>query len=278
LNRAEIIDNIYKCVKNDTYRLKNINIDDKIKMFGFDDYGYISRDMIDLKHDKIDIKIQTLRNTKLTQQEENEIKIVYHKAYENIISKKFAKDIISLKGYQLCPYCRAGYVSLIKINDKYIRPDLDHFYPKSKHYYLSITIDNLIPGCLLCNQRLKKDIDPSIDFKNTQEIFKKIKFEVDIINKYIYIINLDEFNKNEYEWIENMCISKIYSYHTEIFDNIYEKYEKYRKSNIKDMAKALNLDEEYIKNLIFCEFKIMKEKNEPLYKLKQDIFNQIMQI
>ena len=165
-----------------------------------------------------------------------------------------------MKGYQLCPYCRAGYVSLIKINDKYIRPDLDHFYPKSKHYYLSITIDNLIPGCLLCNQRLKKDIDPSIDFKNTQEIFKKIKFEVDIINKYIYIINLDEFNKNEYEWIENMCISKIYSYHTEIFDNIYEKYEKYRKSNIKDMAKALNLDEEYIKNLIFWEFKIMKEK------------------
>lgn len=75
-----------------------------------------------------------------------------------------------------------------------------------------------------------------------------------------------------------MCISKIYSYHTEIFDNIYEKYKKYRKSNIKDMAKALNLDEEYIKNLIFWEFKIMKEKNEPLYKLKQDIFNQIMQI
>ena len=71
---------------------------------------------------------------------------------------------------------------------------------------------------------------------------------------------LDEFNKNEYEWIENMCISKIYSYHTEIFDNIYEKYEKYRKSNINDMAKALNLDEEYIKNLIFWEFKIMKEK------------------
>ena len=75
-----------------------------------------------------------------------------------------------------------------------------------------------------------------------------------------------------------MCISKIYSYHTEIFDNIYEKYEKYRKSNIKDMAKALNLDEEYIKNLIFWEFKIMKEKNEPLYKLKQDIFSQIIKI
>ena len=54
-----------------------------------------------------------------------------------------------------------------------------------------------------------------------------------------------------------MCISKIYSYHTEIFDNIYEKYKKYRKSNIKDMAKALNLDEEYIKNLIFWEFKII---------------------
>ena len=44
------------------------------------------------------------------------------------------------------------------------------------------------------------------------------------------------------------------------------------------MAKALNLDEEYIKNLIFWEFKIMKEKNEPLYKLKQDIFSQIIKI
>ncbi|WP_169764010.1 HNH endonuclease [Campylobacter mucosalis] len=267
MTRDDIVNNIYKNVRTDTYRLKNVKITEDIKKFGFDDDGYISFDIINLSSDAI---IKKIANSKSPF--ESKMIEIYNKAYENVVSKKFAKDIVLFKNYHICPYCKVNY---IKMQDGIARPDLDHFYPKRKFFYLAITFDNLVPSCTLCNQRLKRDKDPVINFYKTQNIFKKIQFECDIINKYIYISNIDDFDCSEKEWIRDMKTQEIYSMHTEIFDNIYEKYEKYRKSNIKDMAACLNLDEKYIKDIVFAEYKIMKERNEPLYKLKQDLFKQI---
>lgn len=55
-------------------------------------------------------------------------------------------------GVKICPYCNRMYTTTLFGEDK-IRPDFDHFYPKSKYPYLSVSLFNLIPSCSMCNKR-----------------------------------------------------------------------------------------------------------------------------
>lgn len=272
MSRNDLINKIYDSLQNKKYKSKFLK-----NKLGFDEDGYISKNIIGLEADQISTTIEGFLVENYQSQDIEKAKRIYEKAYNNIL--KFAREIVELKQYQLCPYCRANYISLVSLDNKrYLRPDLDHFYPKSKYFYLSVTLENLIPSCLLCNQRLKRNKIPQINFKQTQELFSKLKFQVDPVSKIISIANLSELNCHELAWLKQMGIQEIYSMHNEIFDNIYEKYEKYRKSNIKDMSNALILSEYEIKKLIFSEYNIMKENNEPLYKLKKDLFRQIVKI
>ena len=50
------------------------------------------------------------------------------------------------KDVQVCPYCDGDLGS----------PEVDHFYPKSKHPYLSCHPLNLVPACHTCNSRENK--------------------------------------------------------------------------------------------------------------------------
>src|SRR5574344_1340530 len=68
----------------------------------------------------------------------------------------------------VCPYCNRHYIFTIGIDenkkdnpnyeyDKNGRPEIDHFFPKSKYPYLSCTLSNFIPSCHECNHK-KSDI------------------------------------------------------------------------------------------------------------------------
>lgn len=55
-------------------------------------------------------------------------------------------------GVKVCPYCNRMYT--MKVFGKHkIRPDFDHFYPKSVYPYLAISLFNLIPSCSMCNRK-----------------------------------------------------------------------------------------------------------------------------
>lgn len=56
-----------------------------------------------------------------------------------------------------CPYCNRQYTfSLVDRKGRKLgRPELDHFYPKSKHPLLALSFYNLIPSCHSCNSTLK---------------------------------------------------------------------------------------------------------------------------
>lgn len=55
-------------------------------------------------------------------------------------------------GVKVCPYCNRMYTTTLFGEDK-IRPDFDHFYPKSKYPYLAVSLFNLIPSCSMCNKK-----------------------------------------------------------------------------------------------------------------------------
>lgn len=79
---------------------------------------------------------------------------------------------IYFKAYEInfCPYCNKEEVMNLEtlngvegeeeINKLY---QLDHFYPRVRYPYLSLSFFNLIPGCYNCNAVLKKEKDFNID-------------------------------------------------------------------------------------------------------------------
>lgn len=68
---------------------------------------------------------------------------------------------------KVCPYCNRMYTTTLFGKNK-IRPDFDHFYPKSEYPYLAVSLFNLIPSCSMCNRK-KSDTAEVIHKKEKNE-------------------------------------------------------------------------------------------------------------
>ncbi|MDD2829893.1 MAG: hypothetical protein PHW18_10000 [Sulfuricurvum sp.] len=205
----------------------------------------------------------------------------YSKMYQNMRSVH-GKKLIQSSNLFVCPYCHRSYIGVIESQDgsRNITPDLDHFYPKSRYPFLAVTLSNLIPSCLFCNQRSKKNID---FYKSSiyppQTIFDKIEFDFDPYTHKIYINNYaDLITNTAYKThLETFLIQEIYASHTEVLSTILEKNQKYRQSKIEDIAEyTIGLSTSDIKKLVFYEYEFMDKKKELLYKLKKDLYNSIV--
>jgi hypothetical protein len=88
--------------------------------------------------------------------------------YENIIDKK---DIVLRKRLRICPYCGRNYIfSVSKENGNVVKPQIDHFLPKSKYPYLAFSYYNLIPCCETCNMSSCKGQKDTL--KNSKSEYK----------------------------------------------------------------------------------------------------------
>ncbi|KLE06378.1 HNH endonuclease [Aliarcobacter butzleri] len=207
--------------------------------------------------------------------------------YENMYTNMrniHGKELIKSSDISICPYCYRSYIGVIEEEKgkRAITPDLDHFYPKSKYPFLAVTLSNLIPSCLFCNQRAKK----AIDFYKTSiyppnKIFDDIKFDFDPYSGKIFIENYyDLISKIEYKiHLDTFLIQEVYASHREILDNLLSKVTKYRSSKIDDIAEyTAGLTSSEIKKIIFYEYEFMNNKKELLYKSKKDLYEKIVKL
>jgi len=208
-------------------------------------------------------------------------KNVFIKAYE-IIRDNFGASLQKENKIFLCPYCERNYINVIDVNEdkKIIKPDLDHFYPKSKYPYLACSIENLIPACQFCNQRVKGTLDTFEDVPNPLEvkIFENISFNYLNSAIVIFIENKESLNDKIKNYIKSFYIEEIYSHHTEILDDLLDlsrKYNKVKEKNIYDNCKSFFSREE-INDLIFHSYKYIDKKKTPLWKLRKDLFTKII--
>ena len=73
-----------------------------------------------------------------------------------------AYELVKELNIDVCPYCNRQFISIAeptKGEKGRTRPQLDHFYSKSKYPFLSISFFNLIPCCYVCNSNLKRNYD-----------------------------------------------------------------------------------------------------------------------
>ncbi len=79
-----------------------------------------------------------------------------YKSFNQIIGRKWFLDELDFK---TCPYCNINLFAEVSnktsSTTKLILFEIDHFYKKSTHPWFSMSFFNLVPSCLVCNQRLK---------------------------------------------------------------------------------------------------------------------------
>ena len=92
----------------------------------------------------------------------NDISAVFNYTWLNglELSKEFNPyKLTEALGIRACTYCNRSYTVTRRKgkNGKLMRPQLDHWYPKSKFPLLAVSFHNLIPCCSSCNSSVKSD-------------------------------------------------------------------------------------------------------------------------
>ena len=78
--------------------------------------------------------------------------------YEQLASHEKIYGYFEALGVGVCPYCNRQFITTVSSGRRRTRPQLDHFKNKSDYPFLSLSINNLVPSCGVCNL-LKHDKD-----------------------------------------------------------------------------------------------------------------------
>lgn len=85
---------------------------------------------------------------------------IFHHRAENYSRQDFLIAYRSANhGLVVCPMCDNAAFLTISSKDHH-HADIEHYFPKDIYPHLAIHPYNLIPVCKLCNQAIKRDIDP----------------------------------------------------------------------------------------------------------------------
>ena len=214
------------------------------------------------------------------------ISALRYDAFRNRYASKIANKL-SLK---TCPYCNA--MLAITVKGKKARFQLDHFYPKSKYPFLSISFFNLIPCCANCNQAksdssVKLGDDFHLYANHTPENAFLFKLnDVDVIKKTIGIKSSDlsvafthKYPKHKTFVInhnKSFDIQGIYDTQKDIVEELVWKSQVYCNSQIQEYKDLLKLSESEIKRMVVGNY-INKEDihKRPMSKFMQDIAKQL---
>ncbi len=87
--------------------------------------------------------------------------------YKQFTTKRNRWDAYTLAaelGINVCAYCNRNFTfTLASGKNKVVRPEFDHFLPKSSYPYLALSFYNLIPSCHICNSNFKLDLPFNLD-------------------------------------------------------------------------------------------------------------------
>ena len=87
---------------------------------------------------------------------DDDVKGEFERLYKNFTKRKFGGQWAEKIGVKICPYCNRNYI--FTLQNSSVRPQYDHFFPKSLYPYLALSMYNLIPCCAVCNSA-KQDFD-----------------------------------------------------------------------------------------------------------------------
>lgn len=212
----------------------------------------------------------------------------------NGFRNKFGTSVEEITGLKTCPYCNSALTVVIRKSNriKKARFQLDHFFPKVKYPFLSISFFNLIPACSNCNLgkgstsvKLNTDFHPY--FSETPQNPFQFRLEESSILDYIDSKNKDDLqitfsnNKSNTSGItashhnESYAILPLYNTQKDIAEEMIWKLEMYSNSRLNELEtllSGLNYSKEEIKRMIVGNYtEVVDIHKRPMSKFMQDI-------
>lgn len=204
----------------------------------------------------------------------------FYKIFDyDAMSNAFGHEITNEMDLNVCLYCNNEDIETIKKKGAESRPDLDHFFPRSKFPFLAVTLSNLIPAGKRCNQTYKKThsmldyIHPFIDGINQFRLFN-INYifdegrSVEAIN-----VTINSLNSN---LDKNLALFNVEATHNKEnvknwFLKLEERYQLLANSGLKIKDDILN---DYDSVRIMLDVDVNRSpKKEQFQKLKIDALN-----
>lgn len=221
----------------------------------------------------------------------NDLEEIFIKFYEkqwDKINSYTRYDFVREHNLNTCPYCNRNYIFLVDKKNNRLRPEIDHFFPKSLYPFLAMSFYNLIPSCQICNHT-KKDKDAYEDnLISPYEInFQDFKFKYKPKNINFYQIKKKKYNEKRFEITLNKLngvsindeyfkLELLYNQHKDIVLDLLVKKVIYNKTYIKELKDNFKFTDDEIYRFLVCNY--LKETDfhkRPLSKLIKDISEDI---
>lgn len=211
--------------------------------------------------------------------------------YKNFSERQSAVKILRELDIYTCPYCNRQYIFTLK-NGR-VRPQFDHYYPKSLYPYLALSLNNLIPSCSICNQAksLLDTVTTPILYPYEEEFGYDVKFNVEINKRENYARIMqgisDDFEikvcaegldavKNQ---MEKLHLNELYNEHKGYVQDILKSYyinPPERIQELYDKFGGLFSSKEEIRGLLYMTaLDKASWGSRPLSKLTYDIDKQL---
>lgn len=185
----------------------------------------------------------------------------------------FVKEL----GLETCPY-----TFIVDSDNGKLRPEIDHFYPKSIYPFLAMSFYNLIPSCSICNHtkgnQVKKNLENPYELENETYMFTYRPTSIDFS-----MVEKEQYNFGSFEIKltgnrDNVVLFKLqelYKQHKDIVLELLVKKAYYPESYIQELSKfGFGKDEIY--RYLFSNYKQDEDLHKrPLSKLVRDIAEEL---
>lgn len=223
-----------------------------------------------------------------------DILLKYVFKYENYSKRMVVGEILRKMNMSVCPYCNRQYIFTLAKGK--VRPQLDHYFPKSSYPYLALSLYNMVPSCSICNMAKSAldTIKTPILYPFNDEMGSEMFFEIrrkknsnyvriiqGLSNEFSIGINTDNATKKilALNQMDKLHLNELYNEHKDYVRDIIRSKQVNTPDRIKELLRMFPMlfdSDEDVKNLMYMQ-NIQKDAwgNRPLSKLTHDIDRQL---
>ncbi|MEB9164081.1 hypothetical protein P4H78_19285 [Bacillus cereus] len=190
----------------------------------------------------------------------------------------------------VCPYCNRMYTyTVVNQGGNITRPELDHYFPRSKFPIFSLSFFNLIPSCKICNSSIKKDeyleitkyLHPYMDSLNSAYKFDFLSLDLDAMegknkNNKIFINRNGFTDEKSDKFLDKFLIEQIYEQHRDIIPKYIKKHKCYPDSTMEELSKLLNIEKRELLINLYNPIQSSEVIDTSLGKFNLDIYDKFM--
>ncbi|KGA95830.1 HNH nuclease [Alkalihalobacillus alcalophilus ATCC 27647 = CGMCC 1.3604] len=215
----------------------------------------------------------------------------FDRLYINFTNRVWSKALLEKINVRVCPYCNRQYT--FTLANEGIRPQFDHFFPKSRFSYLSVSLYNLIPSCSICNSK-KHDLNTyehDLYYPYEDEFGSGVVFQTSPINNDFFywtgasnsfdikLICKDEKQKHKVENLKQyLKIELLYKKHKDYVRDIIRNAVIYNDSRIDELLEQFpdlfQSKNEVINSIFMSNNDKESWDKRPLSKLTHDIYEE----